>query len=632
MSSTVNIEVIKEVFETMKYTEKENLNFHLQSHQNSDEEINAFLKQFEKNDTWNNLANGDREKLINKLASKIEKDIDDFASIGDTEGSSFTYTKQKSLPFLIESLRYHANFCELVDKKQEDFVVSILSNANSVSSLGYVLGPALAAGYRILFLPTCKLQSIVKVIEKTVTDLGFPEGTISVLPLNGDIELILKSAGVINLFNTTEMKLPNKKVMAVFPYLTPVVVLENADLDSVCECLINATWKNQLLFELTAKEVFVQDTVYERFVRKLKEKISNDTETIPKIYDNTIRNLISKANKNGIETFPPRQGDISSGKTVFIGGRLFDSITPSAPCVSVVSFRNIDEAVSLANNNMQGLGASLWTENIGLANYVAEKLDVSNVWINCFSIYAPDVAFTPKKFSGKGYFGGIQSFNELRYKKDSISKKDDMIMSKDADKLFSTAIFSAKKSYQSWSSSSRQTRTKVLLTAIRYIQNNKNKFISENVSVEWLDEWKTFFYQYIESHSNFPVSSSIKGYHLSVSYSPLGVLVSENYNKMLLIASILEGNTLILFKHELCQIFYEELAKQLPAGVLNIVPYFKGVASLASKNPMVDGYINEFDIDDIPLSHKFATVGTTLPDIYSKVTNLKNIWSNIRMK
>lgn len=52
--------------------------------------------------------------------------------------------------------------------------------------------------------------------------------------------------------------------------------------------------------------------------------------------------------------------------------------SPDVNCaLTLLPFRSIDEGVNLANNGRQGLGVSVWSENIGLLNEVAIKLKVS---------------------------------------------------------------------------------------------------------------------------------------------------------------------------------------------------------------------------------------------------------------
>lgn len=123
----------------------------------------------------------------------------------------------------------------------------------------------------------------------------------------------------------------------------------------------------------------------EVFLKILKErlkklKLSTSTEKVSDITYPSGRNIlllkqaIQNAKQNGIETYQP---DSLSGDyipTIFIDGS--PDTETNAPFCVVSAFRTINEAVTLANNNKQGFGAIVWTENISLANEVCKKLKV----------------------------------------------------------------------------------------------------------------------------------------------------------------------------------------------------------------------------------------------------------------
>ena len=50
------------------------------------------------------------------------------------------------------------------------------------------------------------------------------------------------------------------------------------------------------------------------------------------------------------------------------------------PVLAVMTFRTAKEAISLANNTLYGLGASVWSEHIGLAMEVAVNIKVCHLW------------------------------------------------------------------------------------------------------------------------------------------------------------------------------------------------------------------------------------------------------------
>jgi phenylacetaldehyde dehydrogenase len=72
------------------------------------------------------------------------------------------------------------------------------------------------------------------------------------------------------------------------------------------------------------------------------------------------------------------------------------------PVLSATPFDDVDTAVRLANDSIYGLGASVWTNNLSLANRVVRKLKAGNVWVNCHNLLDPAVPFGGYRMSGYG--------------------------------------------------------------------------------------------------------------------------------------------------------------------------------------------------------------------------------------
>ena len=74
--------------------------------------------------------------------------------------------------------------------------------------------------------------------------------------------------------------------------------------------------------------------------------------------------------------------------------------------LTVQTFRTPKEAVSLANNTKYGLGASVWTENVGLALETAISIRAGAVWVNGHNMFDAAAGFGGYKESGYGREGG----------------------------------------------------------------------------------------------------------------------------------------------------------------------------------------------------------------------------------
>lgn len=142
---------------------------------------------------------------------------------------------------------------------------------------------------------------------------------------------------------------------------------------------------NNFIFQnlSSADTVLVQENVFDEFLTKLTTKLkllkvgpSHDKSVdISNAFDNL--DVIRLAQNQGLKVF--QANNTTNSPSLIIGGKLHakrNDRSINTNVATVLSFRSIDEAVNLANNSIQGLGATIWSENIGVINEVTRKLNV----------------------------------------------------------------------------------------------------------------------------------------------------------------------------------------------------------------------------------------------------------------
>jgi phenylacetaldehyde dehydrogenase len=72
------------------------------------------------------------------------------------------------------------------------------------------------------------------------------------------------------------------------------------------------------------------------------------------------------------------------------------------PVLAATPFDDLEAATAMANDSSYGLGASVWTNNLSLANRMVRKLKAGTVWVNCHNLLDPAVPFGGYKMSGYG--------------------------------------------------------------------------------------------------------------------------------------------------------------------------------------------------------------------------------------
>jgi acyl-CoA reductase-like NAD-dependent aldehyde dehydrogenase len=87
------------------------------------------------------------------------------------------------------------------------------------------------------------------------------------------------------------------------------------------------------------------------------------------------------------------------------------------PVLPVMAYDTVDEAIERANDTTYGLGASVWSSDVGRAESVADQLEAGTVWINTHGVIGPRQPFGGWKWSGLGTENGVfsvEAFTETR--------------------------------------------------------------------------------------------------------------------------------------------------------------------------------------------------------------------------
>ncbi len=169
----------------------------------------------------------------------------------------------------------------------------------------------------------------------------------------------------------------------------------------------------------------IQESIYDAFMERALERVGKITQGNP-LDPHTmigaqassdqlekIMSYIDIGRDEGAEVLTGgKKADIGDGfekgyyvePTVFKGHnrmRIFQEEI-FGPVVSVATFKTEDEALSMANDTLYGLGAGVWTRNINTAYRMGRGIKAGRVWTNCYHLYPAHAAFGGYKQSGVG--------------------------------------------------------------------------------------------------------------------------------------------------------------------------------------------------------------------------------------
>ncbi len=189
--------------------------------------------------------------------------------------------------------------------------------------------------------------------------------------------------------------------------------------------------------------LILQEGIAETFIARLKRRMESLRVGPPldKAIDigaivapvqlQRIERLVAKGREEGGDVFQPNLAMPKAGcfypPTLITGANTASTVMREeifGPVLVSITFRTPDEAVALANNSRYGLGASVWSETIGLALDIAPQLKCGVVWINGANMFDAGVGFGGYRESGFGREGGIEGiYDYLKPKAWAVSAK-----------------------------------------------------------------------------------------------------------------------------------------------------------------------------------------------------------------
>jgi len=203
------------------------------------------------------------------------------------------------------------------------------------------------------------------------------------------------------------------------------IVFDDCALDQAVEGIVNGIYFNQGHVCCAGSRLFVQESIAEPLVDKLKRRMATlrvgdpldkntDVGAInSKLQLEKIEELVQAGRDEGADIYQPPCRLPEKG--YWFAPTVFTNVAQSyriaqeeifGPVLSVLTFRTPDEAVEKANNTPYGLSAGVWTEKGSRILWMAERLRAGVVWANTFNRFDPSSPFGGYKESGFGREGG----------------------------------------------------------------------------------------------------------------------------------------------------------------------------------------------------------------------------------
>ncbi len=406
---------------------------------------------------WGRTSATERANILNRIADRIEQNCERLAYAESWDnGKPIRETLNADVPLAVDHFRYFAG----VIRAQEGGISEIDHDTIAYhfhEPLGVVgqiipwnfpllmatwkLAPALAAGNCVVLKPAEQTPASILVLVELIGDL-LPPGVLNVV--NGfGLEAgkpLASSSRIAKIAFTGETTTGRLIMQYASQNLIPVTLelggkspnIFFSDVMAEDDDFLNKAIEGFVLFAFNQGEVctcpsraLIHESIYDRFMERALKRVAAirqgnplDPSTMVGAQASSeqlekILSYVDIGRQEGAEVLIGGErnhlpGDLAGGyyvkPTVFRGHnrmRIFQEEI-FGPVVSVTTFKDEAEALSIANDTLYGLGAGVWSRDANRLYRMGRGIQAGRVWTNCYHAYPAHAAFGGYKQSGIG--------------------------------------------------------------------------------------------------------------------------------------------------------------------------------------------------------------------------------------
>lgn len=412
---------------------------------------------------WSSFDGRARQNCLLELASLIDSHNGEIATL-ETEntGKTLFESSKIEIPLVAEIFRYFAGFATKTHGTTTSNPSSLrLTLREPVGVCGLIvpwnfpllmaawkIAPALAFGNTVVVKPSeITPLSLLKLAELS-TRTKIPKGVLNIVPGHGSIAgaALVSHPDVDKISFTGSTKVgeeimkscanPMKRVTLELGGKSPNIIFEDANLKAAIRGAYSGIFYNKGEVCAAGSRLLVQKSIYNQVIEELskmaaectlgdpKDKTTRMGPVISKVQLDRVMSYIEQGKKEGAAI--KAGGERGAGKGFFIKPTVFADVDAKmkiaqeeifGPVLAVIPFDDENHAIQIANDNIYGLAAGVWTKDIKRALRVAKGVKSGTVWVNTYNLYDPDQSFGGVKSSGFGRELGsaaLEQYTELK--------------------------------------------------------------------------------------------------------------------------------------------------------------------------------------------------------------------------
>ncbi|SFN32247.1 lactaldehyde dehydrogenase / glycolaldehyde dehydrogenase [Candidatus Pantoea varia] len=379
---------------------------------------------------WEALPAVERGVWLHNIASAIRDREPELTATLVAEGGKTQGLAKTEVLFTADYLDYMAEWArryegEIINSDRPNENIFLFKKAIGVTTgilpwnfpfflIARKAAPALITGNTIVIKPSELTPNNAALFADIIQKIGLPAGVINIvyglgpevgqeLAANPKVGLVSLTGSVGAGVATMEAAAKNvTKVSLELGGKAPAIVMDDADLDLAVRAIVSSRMINSGQVCNCAERVYVQEGIYDRFIRALTVAFQQVTFGDPaELSDIDMGPLITAAARDRIEQ---KVADaVAAGANVVLGGKragdkgfffqptLLTNVRQEmaimqeeifGPVLPVMTFKTLDEVIALANDCEYGLTSSIYTRDLNTTMTALRKLKFGETYVN----------------------------------------------------------------------------------------------------------------------------------------------------------------------------------------------------------------------------------------------------------